>query len=343
MTPPAPERSGIIAGGNWILDHVKTIDSWPPEDALANIGAEFHSNGGAPYNVLKNLSRLGARMPLEAIGLLGEDRDGDAIAADCRQCGIDTAQLGRTAAAATSYTDVMTVGATGRRTFFHQRGANALLRPEHFDFSRTRCRHFHLGYLLLLDELDRLEDGVPRAAGVLRRARAAGLRTSVDLVSENSDRFAAVVRPALPEVDILFANDFEAEKLTGRPLRRDGRIDRGLVEQAARELLDRGVRDWVILHFAEGACAVGGGRERHWQPSHLLPPGEIRGTAGAGDAFASGVLFSLHAGGGVAAALRLGVGVAAGSLTHPTCSEGIRPASESMRLDERWGFRRMPE
>lgn len=343
MTSPSAARSGIIAGGNWILDHLKTIDAWPPEDSLANIGAEFHSNGGAPYNVLKNLSKLGAGIPLEAIGLLGEDRDGDAIAADCRECGIDMAQLRRTAAAATSYTDVMTVRATGRRTFFHQRGANALLRPEHFDFSRTRCRHFHLGYLLLLDELDRLEEGVPRAAGVLRRARAAGLRTSVDLVSENSDRFAAVVRPALPEVDLLFANDFEAEKLAGRPLRRDGRIDRAGVEQVALELLDQGVREGVILHFAEGACAVSAGRERHWQPSLLVPPEEIRGTAGAGDAFASGVLCSLHSGQGLGDALRLGVCVAAGSLTHPTCSGGIRPAAESMRLDERWGFRRMPE
>jgi len=342
MTTPSGERTGIIAGGNWILDHVKTIDAWPPEDSLANIVSESHSNGGAPYNVLKNLSRLGAAFPLEAIGLLGEDRNGDAIAADCRQHGIDAAQLRRTAEAATSYTDVMTVRSTGRRTFFHQRGANARLRPEHFDFSRTRCRHFHLGYLLLLDELDRLEDGVPRAAGVLRRARAAGLRTSVDLVSENSDRFAAVVRPALPEVDLLFANDFEAEKLTGGSLRRDGRIDRARVEQAARELLDRGVRDWVLLHFAEGACAVSARRERHWQPSLLLPAGEISGTAGAGDAFASGVLFSLHSGQGMADALRLGVCVAAGSLTHPTCSEGVRPAAESMRLDERWGFRRMP-
>jgi len=322
-------RSGILAGGNWIIDHVKTIDSWPPEDSLVNIVSEFHSNGGAPYNVLKNLSKLGAGFPLQAIGLLGDDRNGDAIAADCRQCGIDMAQLRRTAGAATSYTDVMTVRATGRRTFFHQRGANACLLP----------RHFHLGYLLLLDELDRLEHGVPRAAGVLRRARSAGLTTSVDLVSENSDRFAAVVRPALPEVDVLFANDFEAERLTGRPLRRDGRIDRARVEEAARELVGQGVRDWVILHFAEGACAVSARGERHWQPSLLLPPGEIRGTAGAGDAFASGVLYSLHSGRGLGEALRLGVCVAAGSLTHPTCSEGVRPAADSMRLDERWGFR----
>jgi sugar/nucleoside kinase (ribokinase family) len=33
-------------------------------------------------------------------------------------------------------------------------------------------------------------------------------------------RFPAVVAPVLPEIDILFANDFEAEQLTGRALGR---------------------------------------------------------------------------------------------------------------------------
>jgi hypothetical protein len=30
-------RNGILAGGNWIVDAVKIIDTWPQQDALANI------------------------------------------------------------------------------------------------------------------------------------------------------------------------------------------------------------------------------------------------------------------------------------------------------------------
>ena len=56
-------RSGIIAGGNWIVDHVKLIDTWPPQDALATILSQSWGNGGSPYNVLKNLARLGASFP----------------------------------------------------------------------------------------------------------------------------------------------------------------------------------------------------------------------------------------------------------------------------------------
>ncbi|MGA7130516.1 MAG: carbohydrate kinase family protein, partial [Chthoniobacterales bacterium] len=62
------ERSGILAAGNWIVDHVKVIDIWPSQDALAIIQSETDGNGGSPFNVLIDLSRLGANFPLQAAG-----------------------------------------------------------------------------------------------------------------------------------------------------------------------------------------------------------------------------------------------------------------------------------
>lgn len=210
------------------MDHVKLIDVWPPQDALASILSQSWGNGGSPYNLLKNLSRFGATFPREAIGLVGNDASGQIIQDDCRAHGIDATQLRVTQKAPTSYTDVMTEASTRRRTFFHQRGANALLAPEHFDFTATRAKLFHLGYLLLLDSLDVAgSDGLPKAEAVFRRARAAGLRTSADCVSEHGERFTSVVAPLLPEIDLLFANDFEAEKITGLQL---GRGPLGLTE-----------------------------------------------------------------------------------------------------------------
>ena len=123
------ERSGIIAGGNWLIDHVKVIDVWPEQDSLATILEESWGNGGGPYNVLKDLAKLGAEFPLEGIGLVGEDASGERIREDCRAHGIDVRQLRTTREAPTSFTDVMTVAATRRRTFFHQRGAGCRHRP----------------------------------------------------------------------------------------------------------------------------------------------------------------------------------------------------------------------
>jgi sugar/nucleoside kinase (ribokinase family) len=346
---PHSPRSGILAAGNWIIDHVKLLDAWPAQDALANILSQTWGNGGSPYNILKNLARLGAPCPLTAIGLLGDDADGRRILEDCRAHKIDTAQLHATPAAPTSYSDVMTDSRTGRRTFFHHRGANALLAPEHFDFAAPRAasaKIFHLGYILLLDKLDELVTPAgsgaprPRASEVLRRARAAGLVTSLDCVSETavSDRFQTIVRPALRDVDILFVNDFEAGKLTGIDPRPAGRLNRADVGRAVRALLALGVGKWVVFHAPEAVCAASPSGALHWQSSVNLPKSAIKGTAGAGDAFAAGVLHALHEDAPIAAALRLGVCAAAASLASPTCSDSIPPLAETLALGNQYGF-----
>jgi sugar/nucleoside kinase (ribokinase family) len=336
-------RRGVLAGGNWIIDRVKIVDAWPAQDALASILRQSASNGGAPYNVLKDLAKLGAAFPLEAVGLVGDDESGRAILADCKAHRIDTRQLRTTTAAPTSYTDVITVENTGRRTFFHQRGANAHLDVEHFDFSQTSARLFHFGYLLLLDQLDLIVGGAPRAAQVLQRARAAGLVTSIDCVSEESKRFCSVILPVLPLVDFFFANDFEAEKITGIPLRRADAIQSAAVEQVARTLLESGVRSWVVIHFPEAVYACDAKGNSLWQPSLRLPADWIAGAAGAGDALVAGVLFGVHEGWPMTECLRLGVCTAAASLSDPTCSAGILPTDDCLELLRRFGCRSLPE
>jgi len=332
-------RSGILAGGNWIIDHVKILDTWPAQDSLANIIQQSASNGGAPYNVLMDLARLGASFPLSAVGLIGDDADGQRIRADCHAHGIDAAQLQTVPGIATSYSDVMTVQSTGRRTFFHQRGANAQLAPDHFDFSRSDARMFHLGYLLLLDRLDVIDaDGMTGAARVLRAARSAGLRTSLDCVSDNSDRFVAVAAPALPHVDYFFANDFEATRLTGISLLDEAARDPTQLRTAARQLLAAGVNAWVFIHSPHGVFAANQ-HEDVWQPAVRIAPADIRGAAGAGDALAAGILLGLHDDWTIRDALRLGVCAAAASLYDPTCSASIRPIDDCLRLGAECGFR----
>jgi sugar/nucleoside kinase (ribokinase family) len=336
------ERRGIIAGGNWIVDHVKVIDAWPPQDALANIVSETKGNGGSPYNLLKNLAKLDARIPLEGIGLVGEDADGRHILSDCEFHGIKTAQLKSTARAATAYTDVMTVRGSGRRTFFHSRGANALLAAEDFDFTGSQARHFHLGYALLLDALDQTDaKGIPRMGEVLARARRAGLTTSLDCVSEHSDRFRSVITPVLPEVDVLFVNDFEAEKLTGIVLGRGRQIARTAVEAAARRMLGLGVRQQVVIHFPAGAFACRPGGQSAWCPALSIPAGSMAGSAGAGDALASGLLLGLHEDWPMEKCLALAVCAAAACLTEVTCSAGVRSVAECLELARRWGYQEL--
>ena len=337
-------RAGILAGGNWIVDRLKVIDTYPREEALANILAESVGNGGSPFNLLVDLAKLGAGFPLAGIGLIGADAEGEWIVGQCRTHGIDARQVHVHRGVPTSYTDVMTVRDTGRRTFFHQRGANALLDDGHFDFAASRARHFHLGYLLLLDRLDQPDgDFGTVAARTLARARATGFTTSIDVVSEDSERFVQVVWPVLPHVDYCLLNDFELERTTGLRVRRGMGIDVGAVHLAAQRLLEAGVQGWVIIHFPEGAAALGRDGCFHVRGSLRVPPTEIVSTVGAGDAFAAGVLLAVHEGAPMETALRYGVCVAAACLHGAGASDGVGALQESLSLEGHFETRCLTE
>lgn len=333
-------RNGILVGGNWIIDQVKVIDVFPEEEKLVSILVEYSSNGGSAYNLLKGLVKLGADFPLSGLGLVGNDERGSKIIEECLALGIDVTQL-RQVDAPTSYTDVMTVKHTGKRTFFHQRGANALLDIDDFNFLNSAARIFHLGYLLLLDRLDVMEpDGRSRASIVLKEAKTLGYLTSADIVSERSDRFKDIIPAALPYIDYLFVNEFEAAMITGiATTTATGELLLDACQVAAYKIIEMGVNQWVILHFPAGAIAVNKSGAVLFQPSIEVPAEKIAGAVGAGDAFAAGVLMGLHNGLPMKECLELGVCAGASSLFAATSSDGILPANECKLLAREYGFR----
>jgi len=333
-------RNGILAGGNWIVDAVKMIDVWPQQDALANISATIRGSGGSPFNILVDVAIMGANFPLLAAGLVGDDENGRWIEDTCRKHGIETTALLRSEHSPTSFTDVMTVSSTGRRTFFHARGANAELGSEHFDFTNSTAKHFHLGYLLLMDKLDSPSPTHGTiAAEVLARAQAAGMKTSIDCVSEDSDRFPKIVMPALKYVDVCIMNEFEAGRVTGRKVRDGDKLVRSELRAAMHALLDAGVRERVVVHFPEGGVALGHDGWVEHGSVKLPASGYIKGAAGAGDAFAAGVLLGWHDGKSVSEQLRYGVCAAAANLSDATCTGGLRPLAECLALGTQFGFR----
>lgn len=333
-------RSGILAAGNFIRDYVKIIDHYPEQDMLVSIRSESACNGGGPYNALKDLAAMGVSYPLEAAGLVGRDANGDWILRDCAAAGIDTAQLRQTGDAPTSYTDAMTVASTGRRTFFHQRGANALFGDSHLDFTKTKARLFYLGFLMLLDAMDEFAaPGRTRASLALQKAQAAGFATAVDMVSTENAQFRDIAESALPFTDYLIVNEIEAGKVVALELKTPGGTDARACVEAAKRLLARGVRKQVVIHFTEGAVVADGDGSVAMLGSLKLPDGFIAGATGAGDAFAAGYLHAVHEGWETARSLKLAVCAAAACLTHPTPSGGLRPVDECLALGEKHGHR----
>ena len=253
------ERKGIIGVGNWIVDSVKFITVYPQKGNLTNIVGQDQGLGGCAHNVLADLASLKSGLPLYAGGCIGDDEYGRMCLDACDRLGIDRANIKTLPGEATSYTDVMSEIEGGRaRTFFHCRGANAKLTVEQVLDCKCPARIFHLGYLLLLDGLDKEdpEYGVA-AARALDGLSKQDYETSVDVVSEESDRYQKIVLPCLKYTDYFIVNEVEAEKSLGITLRKsDGTIDFKDVENAARALLDKGVRKMVVIHFPEGGVVA---------------------------------------------------------------------------------------
>ena len=339
MSDLAP-RAGVLAGGNFLVDQVKVIDAWPEQDALANILSQTRGNGGGPYNVLKNLSRLKMEFPLAAIGLVGQDEAGDFIRNDLAAHGIDHTRLQLTEESPTSATDVMTVHDTGRRTFFHGRGANALLDTHHFDFANSNYRIFYLAYLMLLDTLDALqEDGSTKFATVLQRAKESGHLTIADAVTVECDDYATVIESVLPYLDVLVLNEWETGRATGRELFQNREPDLKEMRAAAQQLHSQGETQTVVIHFPQGAYALSRDGEEARQGSVDLPPGLIAGAVGAGDAFCAGLITGLHDPLPIKESLERSVCVAASCLLDSTSSNGVLPIKKCLDLGAQYGFR----
>ena len=330
---------GMLAGGNWIIDQVKIIDVYPKHEQLANIFDQSQGTGGSPYNVLLDLAKMGAGFPLQGAGLVGQDALGKYILEDCRRNNIDPKFISVSPGTSTSYTDVMTEQEGGRRTFFHNRGANATWDGSEIDFTASSARIFHLGYLLLLDAIDQDEPEYGTVgAALLAKARAVGMKTSIDVVSEDSDRFAKIISPALKQVDYCILNEVEGSKVTGVQVRENGKLLTDGIEEIATKLFELGVGELIAIHFPEGSFAQSKEGEKVWHGSLALPKGYIKGAAGAGDAFCAGVLYGVHENWSLEKSLLTGTCAATACMSDPTCTDGLRSLDECLALAEKFGI-----
>lgn len=337
-------RNGIACAGNWIIDRVKFIDHWPAKGDLCSILSEERAPGGSPFSISIDLAKLKFPYPCYGLGCIGQDDSGAEVKAIASREGIDISMLHELSEESTSTTEVMTLQSSGERTFFHSRGANAIFGPEHISIPKLNdlgVKIFHLGYLLLLDKLDG-QGGRhgPVAADVLEDLQKAGIETSVDIVSESSDRFQNIVIPCLPFIDHLIINEVEASRITGISIIKeegDGVIHS--IKMAAEKLLVKGVRQTVVIHFPEGSVMAKSNGEFYVQPSLNLPNNWILGSVGAGDAFCAGVLWGLHDDWGPIDTLKFASGVAAASLREPNSIDGVCDYEGTQQLISELGFR----
>jgi len=327
------ERRGIAVAGNIILDVLKPLSGFPVRHELVKVLEKSFSLGGAVSNVARDLARLDPSLPIKAVGAIGVDGEGDLIVKDLSAYqNIDLSFVRREGQ--TSFTDVLYEPETKARTFLVFGGVGDTFDVDDVPLDRLGCRILHAGYILLLPALDAPDPEYgTRMARLLHDAQAAGILTSVDVVSEVGERYKSIVTPALRYTDYFIVNEIEAGKTVGVKLRGENEellVDR--VPEALLKLKALGVRRWAVIHAPEGGFGIDEKGDYYEAPSLLLPPDFIAGTVGAGDAFCAGVLLAAHNGERLLTGIEDGIAAAACSLRSAGASEGVVALDEARAL-----------
>lgn len=336
MTP----GRGFVTGGCWCVDRNNEIEFWPGEDMAAHVTATELAGGGSACNFAMDIRRLDPSMPVATMGLVGDDDNGRFLFAQADAYGLDRQRLLTTPHAPTQLTDAYHSLRTGHRTHIIHEGAGALLSPGHFDFGGVSGRIFHLGLPGIHRTMDAPWEDAPNGwVVVLKRARAAGLATNLELVTVAPERMRGLALPCLPHLDTLVVNDREIGAIAGIETVVDGKTDAEACRRAVRRALELGAMDVVVAHHESGAELVARDGTEVSMPSVRVPDEAHRGANGAGDAFAAGFLYGRHEGWPYEASVRLAHATAAASLRAPTTVDGVGSVAECLALAEKWGWR----
>lgn len=327
------ERKGITLAGNIIADIVKSIDCYPEIGMLSNISAVSKAVGGCVPNTAIDLAKIDPSVPISVIGCVGDDDYGRYVISQMQHCNIDTSRVKVSDQAPTSFSDVMSLP-NGERTFFHARGANALFSPEDIDIKGLPCNLLHIGYLLLLNRFDKADSEYGTVmARFLHSAQDAGIKTSIDMVSDSAANYAEKVIPALNYCDYVIINEIECCGIWGLdPRQGDGSLNVPVLRQAMERTLACGVGEKVIVHSKEAGFCLDRSGEFTSVASLKLSAKEIKGSVGAGDAFCAGCLYGIYHYYPDIDTLELASAAAACSLFAENAVDGMRSRQEILQV-----------
>lgn len=289
---------GITVAGNILTDIVNIIDRYPGKNMLTYIESSTRSIGGCVPNTIVDLAKIDSEIALSAIGKVGDDEAGIFAISEMKKYGIDTSRVKVSNVYPTSISNVMTEKKSGERTFFVLKGANAELSMQDIDVDTLECEMFHIGYVLFLDSLDKADEECgTKLARLLRDVQARGIKTSIDAVSDEQGAYAEKIVPVLRYCNYTIMNEIESCNVTGEdPRNADGTVNVNAIKRTMEKFIEYGVSDKVIVHCCEGGFALSPDGTFTVVPSLELPDDYIKGSVGAGDAFAAACLYSLYNG-----------------------------------------------
>ena len=317
--------AGIAVAGSILVDKINEISAYPAVGELTQIRSVKRAVGGCVPNVAIDLKTLSPETDIYAIGKVGADDEKAFLLQELGSRGIDLTGIRVSREERTSFTEVMSI-VGGQRTFFTYPGASADFGLSDINFENFAADMLHLGYFLLLDKVDN-GDGEK----ILEKAKSQGIKTSIDLVSENSDRYKLVI-PCLKYTDNVIINESEAGKIAGIEPTREN------LKAIAEKIMSYGIGERVIIHMPALSVCLSKSGEYTESPSYSLPAGFIKGTTGAGDAFCAGALLGIYLGKSDKEILEISAKAAVGALSAADAVSGMKSLSELDALCAPLGF-----
>ncbi len=326
-------KKGITVAGSLIADVFYEVDTYPKEGFLTNV-RDTSLNVGGTGNIILDLAKLDKNLTVKVCAAMGNDERAAGInEIFSKYSNIDTTNITLEGVSPTCM--VMNAQDSKQRTFFFMPGATDTFDIDSINWDTIDTKIFQLEYLLLLKKVDEPDSEFgTHGARILNEARKRGMLTSIDIVSEQSERAKKVVTSALKYTDICCINELEAEMVTGVKLEESDYSKEKILE-AMKKIEELGVSKWIVIHakdFGYGYdCEKG---ELYYSPSLDVPREYIKGKTGAGDAYCSGILYAAHEDKTLEEALNIARCCATASLSENNGTDGMRPFEEIMKLEK---------
>lgn len=283
----------VLTVGIHIVDILgRPVSGIPDGQGIALLDEIRMTVAGTSAGTAIDMARLG--LNIATMGVIGDDELGKWLELKMRTEGVNTSGLSIDPTKPTSAT-MLPIRPNGQRPALHVKGANTSLSLDYIDWDLVEAADWvHIGGTCLLDNFD----GEPTAE-VLRRAKAGGATTSLDMLGMPNADFDKLFGPVLPLLDWFLPNDDDARMVSGK---QD-------LDEAVAWLNDSGVGGTVLTLGADGATYTPVGGDPIHVPAYDI---DVVDTTGCGDAFSAGFIAGMVEEMEVVDAMELGV--ASGSM-----------------------------
>jgi sugar/nucleoside kinase (ribokinase family) len=320
---------GIALVGSCVVDELLPViepgqltyvdaSKFVPEEELHGEKIQ-QSVGGMALNVSVDLAKISGGYPIAVFGKVGFDHLSEVVSKTLAENNINAKGLLFDKSNNTSSTTVLYIrmpNGSVERIFRHKLGAMGSFNKNDIklsDLSKYKIAMF--GYGLLLPQFDLADPNYGTQLGsLLNDTQQLGVLTALDFVSPDEDNVFKIKRyqKSLKHVDICCINDDQACSLTGETSPKNACI--ALVEKFAAKT--------GIVHCGAKGPNYGYTRADKLVIQHnfVVDQKDLKGNAGAGDAFSAGILHGTHQQWPLDKSLNFAAAAAAKSLQDPSCT-----------------------